>query len=121
MQKKAPDTVAGKDAEAAAASWLGVVDSGKYADSWDSTSGYFQGIVKRDQLVQQLSSVRRPMGEKVTRQLQSSTAETSMPGAPDGNYVVLLLNTEFTKKKSAVETVCMVEDNGWKVSGYYIK
>jgi len=46
-----------------------------------------------------------------------------MPGAPDGEYVVIQYETEFEKKASAVETVTPERDkNGtWRVSGYYIK
>jgi hypothetical protein len=48
---------------------------------------------------------------------------TSLPGAPDGDYVVIRFATSFEKKKSAIETVTpMRERNGtWRVSGYYIK
>jgi hypothetical protein len=45
-----------------------------------------------------------------------------LPGAPDGEYVVIQFESSFEKKKSAVETVTpMLEKDGkWRVSGYYI-
>lgn len=48
---------------------------------------------------------------------------TSLPGAPDGEYVVVQFETSFTNKKAAAETVTpMLENDGqWRVSGYYIK
>ncbi len=48
---------------------------------------------------------------------------TSMPGAPDGEYVIIQFESSFANKKSAVETVTpMKDENGvWRVSGYYIK
>ncbi len=48
---------------------------------------------------------------------------TSLPGAPDGEYVVIQYNTEFENKKVAIETITpMLDDDGkWRVSGYYIK
>lgn len=106
---------------AAARAWLNVVDQGKYTDSWSGTSGYFQGIVSAAQLNQSLSAVRKPMGTIVSRVTISEDAMTSMPGAPDGRYVVTQFKTEFSNKKSAVETVTVSMDGEWKVAGYYIK
>jgi hypothetical protein len=46
-----------------------------------------------------------------------------LPGAPDGEYVVIQFEASFEKKKAAVETVTpMVDEDGeWRVSGYYLK
>jgi hypothetical protein len=46
-----------------------------------------------------------------------------LPGAPDGQYVVIQFETSFENKHNAVETVTpMLEPNGqWRVSGYYIR
>jgi hypothetical protein len=46
-----------------------------------------------------------------------------MPGAPDGDYVVMQFDTRFANKQAAVETVTfMQEKHGtWKAVGYYIK
>ncbi len=48
---------------------------------------------------------------------------TSLPGAPDGEYVVISYETSFTNKKSAIETVTPMldKDGKWRVSGYFIK
>ncbi len=47
----------------------------------------------------------------------------TLPGAPDGEYVVIRYRTEFENKMKAVETVTpMLEaDGAWRVSGYYIR
>ena len=47
----------------------------------------------------------------------------SLPGAPDGEYVVIQYATTFENKKSAIETITpMLDGDGkWRVSGYYIK
>jgi hypothetical protein len=47
----------------------------------------------------------------------------SLPGAPDGEYVVIQFATSFENKKSAIETVTpMLDSDGeWRVSGYFIK
>jgi len=47
----------------------------------------------------------------------------TLPGAPDGEYVVVQYQTIFTHKKEAVETVVSAreKDGSWKMSGYFIK
>ena len=53
----------------------------------------------------------------------SATFAKTLPGAPDGQYVVIQFNTSFKKKKSAVETITPMldKDKKWRVSGYFIK
>ena len=72
---------------------------------------------------QTLEGVRRPLGNVVSRQLRSRTYATELPGAPDGEYVVIQFNTTFENKQVAVETVTpMLEDDGsWLVAGYFIR
>ena len=62
------------------------------------------------------------MGALVSRQLLAAAYKTSLPGAPDGEYVVLQFQTRFKNKQNAIETVTpMMDDGSWRVSGYYIK
>ncbi|HEY5894810.1 MAG TPA: DUF4019 domain-containing protein, partial [Chthoniobacterales bacterium] len=59
----------------------------------------------------------------VSRKLKSAKYTKTLPGAPDGEYVILQFNTTFANKKEAVETVTpmLAQDGKWKVSGYFIK
>ena len=107
----------------AALKWLTEIDQGKYSESWNEASEYFKTAVKKEQWVQSLQAVRKPLGKFVARKPISSTYKTSMPGAPDGQYVLLQFQTSFENKKSTIETVTpMLESDGnWRISGYYIK
>ena len=107
----------------ASGAWLALVDDGRYADSWEDAAGYFKSAVSAAQWEQMLSSVRKPLGDVVTRKLKSKEYMTSLPGAPDGEYVVIRYETSFTNKKTAIETVTPMldKDNRWRVSGYFIK
>jgi hypothetical protein len=107
----------------AATSWLNLVDQEKYGESWEEAASYFKGAVSKEQWQQSMQSVRKPLGKKLSRNLKSQQYRTSLPGAPDGEYVVIQFQTSFEHKKSAIETVTpMKERNGkWRVSGYYIK
>jgi hypothetical protein len=108
---------------AAAEEWLETIDSGAFAESWEATAAYFQAAVTRETWEQSLSAVRAPLGEMLSREISSSQYATELPGAPDGEYVVIQFTTSFANKKNAVETVTPMkdEDGSWRVSGYFIK
>jgi hypothetical protein len=109
--------------ERAAKSWLKLVDDGKYAQSWRDASSYFRSRVSKDDWVSTISSLRQALGGLEARELISNKAATSLPGAPDGNYVVILYHTSFTHKASATETVVMMldKDGHYRLSGYFIR
>jgi hypothetical protein len=112
-----------KAAVSAAIHWLALVDGGKYAESWSAAAAYFQVAVTESQWTQSLQSVRAPLGKLVSRKVMRKSYHTTLPGAPDGEYVVIQFQTSYENKKSAVETVTpMVDPDGeWRVSGYYIR
>jgi len=103
--------------------WLSLVDSGKYAESWHNASSYFKKAIEIDQWEKALGSVREPLGRLISRKAISQKYLKTLPGAPDGDYVVIQYKSSFENKKSAIETVTpsLEEDGSWRVSGYYIK
>jgi hypothetical protein len=110
-------------AQAAAESWLKLVDDGNYSASWDQAAKVFKGAVKQGDWGQMAGGVRTPLGKLVSRKLKSREYSEKMPGAPDGKYVVIQYDTVFEHKASAVETVTpMADPDGvWRVSGYFIR
>jgi len=64
-----------------------------------------------------------PLGPRLSRQFKQVQHTKSMPGAPDGDYVVMQFDTRFANKQAAVETVTfMQEKHGtWKAVGSYSK
>jgi hypothetical protein len=110
-------------AQAAAESWLELVDGGRYEASWQQAASLFRGAVTSEQWQQAASGVRDPLGRVVSRRLKSRERTQKLPGAPDGDYVVIQYDTVFEKKASAVETVTpMLDADGrWRVSGYFIR
>ena len=112
-----------KAAIASAEKWLKIVDKGKYSESWEESSEYFKQAVTQDQWEQAVQAVREPLGKLISRKVKSASYTTSLPGAPDGQYVVIQFSTSFENKKSGIETVTpkMDKDGMWRVSGYYIK
>ncbi len=112
-----------KAAAAAAQTWLGEIDAGHYAKSWEDAAGYFRGAVTEKGWSDALNGARKPLGSLLSRKLASVRGASSLPGAPDGNYVVMQFDTSFSNKKTAVETVTFMQekDGKWKAAGYYIK
>jgi Protein of unknown function (DUF4019) len=111
------------EAQKAAEQWLSLIDAGKFAESWQTAAEYFQAAVPQEQWQRSLDAVRKSLGEMVSRKFQSAKYTRSLPGAPDGEYVVLQFETSFANKKDAIETVTPMldKDGRWRVSGYYIK
>jgi hypothetical protein len=109
-------------AERAALEWLALVDTMQYEASWKEASSLFQAQISTSDWVKAVAAARSPLGDYVARHLISATYATSLPGAPDGEYVVLQFQTDYEKKAQAVETVTpMWDENRWRVSGYYIR
>ena len=117
-----PASEAEKQAEEAALAWLSLVDAGQYKASWKKAASLFRAQVSVKQWSQAVSAARKPFGKLKSRQLMDATYATSLPGAPDGEYVVLQFEAVYEHKASAIETVTPMQDDGnWRVSGYYIR
>jgi hypothetical protein len=112
-----------KAAAAAAKEWLVLVDSRHYGQSWKQAAEYFRAAVTREEWRDSLMAVRTPLGQVRSREFHDAAYKTSLPGAPDGEYIVIQFKTSFENKESAVETVTpMLEKDGrWRVSGYFIR
>ena len=110
-------------AQAAAESWLKLTDAGDAGGSWDQAAKLFKEAVTREQWEKALAGARPALGKVVSRKVASRQYTESVPGAPDGKYVVIQYETEFEKKKSAVETITPTADpdGAWRVSGYFIR
>jgi hypothetical protein len=106
-----------------AESWLQLVDEGKYGESWSQAAGYLKKFVNEEQLKTSLEAARKPLGKMLSREVINSTYTTQVPGAPDGQYVIIQFKTSFENKQNALETVTPMldTDSQWRVSGYYIR
>lgn len=112
-----------KPAQTAAEQMLTQLDAGKYGAAWEQWADFAKKQMPQKTFVTALESARGPLGKVVERKLLSAQYMTQLPGAPDGQYVVLQYQTEFENKKSAVETITPMKekDGSWRVSGYFIK
>lgn len=110
-------------ANQSASGFLALLDAGKFADSWTEGAVLLRGAVPQDHWNGVVGSMRKPLGEVKSRKQLSSTYTRSIPGAPDGEYVIVQYQTEFANKAGAIETVTPMRqaDGSWKVSGYFLK
>jgi len=111
------------EATKSAESWLAQLDQGKYDAAWDLAAPIVQMSITKPQWDKALSVTRGQLGEVKTRKLKSSQFTKTLPGAADGEYVVLQYETQFANKASGIETITPQRDKQgkWQVSGYYIK
>ena len=103
-------------------SWMKLIDSARYVDSWREASTYFRLRVPQKQWVNMVQSVREPLGALISRKQRSISFVTTLPGAPDGNYAVIVFDSSFKNKASAVETLTvMAAGDQWRTAGYLIR
>ena len=58
-------------AQAAAESWLRLVDGGDYSGSWNQAASAFKGAVKASDWTKMAEGIRNPLGKLVSRRLKS--------------------------------------------------
>jgi hypothetical protein len=109
-------------AERQALGFLGYLDHGRYADSYAYTGMLIRAQLDRDSFAKQIEKARAGTGALLSRELVDASYTTSVPGAPEGEYVVLHYGANFANRQEAMETVILAFAKGyWRVSGYYIK
>ena len=111
------------DAENAARHWLELTDAGNFDRSWDEAADIFQKHVTKLAWASTAANARSPLGGVRSRKVRSARYARTLPGAPDGDYVVIQFETTFENKANAIELVTptRAKDGSWKVSGYFIK
>lgn len=118
-----PENTAAKQAALESTTqWLSLVDAGKYDESWKQGASILQGLVRQEDWAQLLRELRENNGRAVSREVKATEYATSVPGAPDGDYVRIQYDTSFEKTKVAVEQVIQMLDfdGEWRVAGYQI-
>jgi hypothetical protein len=108
---------------AAARDWLALVDRGDVKVARARAAAKFRDALSEDAWFAGLASQRNPRGSIVQRSLQGTRFERAVPGAPDGEYAVLLYRSAFEKLAVGAETVTLERerDGVWRVVGYTIQ
>jgi hypothetical protein len=110
-------------ARVAADAWLSLVDASRYEESWADSAAPFKGSTDAAGWARMAAGARAPLGAVKTRTLHSESSEHLLKGAPWGDYVVILFDTDFENRKGVVETITPMKeaDGHWRVSGYFVR
>lgn len=116
-----PETTAA--AQAATTAWLKKLDASDYSGTWETAASIFKSAASSTAWQQASQSARAPLGPLRKRKDKSASFTRTLPGAPDGQYVVIQYDTEFKNKANAVETITVAQDQdgAWRVAGYFIR
>lgn len=103
--------------------WLEKLDARDYAATWQSAASTFKAALSVEAWQQASRPVLEPLGAVKSRSKASATYTKTLPGAPDGEYVVLQFNSSYHNKAEALETVVVTldTDGQWRVGGYFIR
>ncbi len=97
--------------------WLGLMDNGDYAQSWETAAPYFQRVMSKEKWTSELQKVRHPLGPVLSRKFISSTF------AMGRSWRVVKFTTSFDGLLEATETVTYAKQasGGWLAIGYLIR
>lgn len=110
-------------AQAAADQWLEAIDRGDAPATHAAAAALFRAAITPEKWAESMQQAQLPIGRAVARSVHSRRYARELPGAPDGEYVLVEYATEFERKKNGVETVVMMLEpaGDWRVSGYWIR
>ena len=109
-------------AERQALGFLGYLDEGRFADSYAYTGMLLRAQADREAFAAQIQKARAGTGALQARELIDAIYDTSVEGAPQGQYVILHYHSNFASRQDTVETITLALAKGyWRVDGYYIK
>jgi len=107
-----------KTALETATRWIALVDSEKYAESWAQASEFFKTSIEQEKWERIVWEARRPLVTLRERKMIGSSYETSLAGAPEGEYAVIQFRSLYFRRL-AIETVTVSreKDGAWRVCG----
>jgi hypothetical protein len=110
-------------AQAAAREWLALADRADAQASWNAAGKKFQAAMPATGWADALAKARTPLGSLKSRTIFKTDFTKSFPGAPDGDYALIVYTTSFANKAEGHETLTLEResDGKWRVVGYFIR
>jgi hypothetical protein len=111
-----------KNGVAAAISWLGLVDAGKYDDAWAASADEIKTVGPKEAFAKMMEQTRAPLGKELSRAVKDKGYAKDPQNAPPGEYVQIHFTGSFENAKSATELVIVKKqpDGVWKVGQYSV-
>lgn len=103
--------------------WLALIDSGRAGAAWELSSRQLQSTVTRAKFIAAMRDARKPLGKLEERTAERFARSHQLPGAPDGDYVIIEYTARFPKGKKLQEQLVWSIEEGeiWRVAGYYYR
>lgn len=103
--------------------WLSMIDGEDWAGSWVEATDYFKRSATKEAWRDRLNAARTPLGALKNRSLRANRYTTTLPGAPDGEYVHIEYDSVFENREDIIETIILAKDKKgtWRVSGYFLR
>lgn len=119
----AQETRHSKAGVAAAEQWLKLADADKGPETWSAAGTGFRSAVSAEQWTGMLQGARAPLGALKSRSLANARYTRTLPGAPEGDYVVIQYGAVYANRPGVTETVVTAReaDGSWKVVTYLIQ
>jgi hypothetical protein len=116
-----PDAAA-NDGVAAASTWLGLVDAGKYDDAWATSADEIKTAGPKEGFAKMMAQTRAPLGKETARTVKDKIYAKDPPNASLGEYVQIHFNSSFENANSTIELVTVKKqpDGVWKVGQYVV-
>lgn len=119
-------------AESAALAWFGLLDAGKYQESWSAASTLFRDHLSQSRWKAKLAHARGHLGEPASRKLlltvfaqtiadYDSAPEGRWLAGRQGEYVIVKFSSAYLYL-NVIETVIVMKDSDgvWRVADYYV-
>lgn len=109
-----------KPAAAAAESWLALVDTGRYGESWEAAARPFRAETPRIAWETKVEAARAPLGVVISRKLRSAAYSRGLGGE---HLYVMQYDTRFATRPRSTEIVTPLRgaDGVWRVSAYVLR
>ena len=110
-----------KEARAAAAAWLALIDAGDYAGAYAAEPDRLRKATTEEQFVRSMEGRRVPFGRVLSRSFIGAAFTHKLTGSPDGQYESILFRTAFANKSLAAERVILSHESAqWRVVDYRV-
>lgn len=110
-------------AQARSLHWLQLLGKGEYLAAYELCAPVLQKATTPAEWQKLMADLAAKTGPSKGRKLLHSRPAKDLPGAPKGDYYLLVYEPGFSKLPKLLEQVAMLKggDGQWRVAGYYLK
>jgi uncharacterized cupin superfamily protein len=101
--------------------WLAKGDGGDHAGAWEMTTPDFRVQIRKEDWEARQETFYRQLGKPARRELIAAKYSASVPGVPEGEYVLIQYRRPIREGGPALETLTMRRaGDEWQTAGYWV-